>query len=96
MTQCEFVSLLTLQAAEGQEEPCFELIKIAFDDPSVLSAEYYSSAEDPEILMALIRWPSQGAFEEHMRRIEDFELFKNTQKRVDFTQITHWNPQADS
>lgn len=92
MPKTEFLSLLTLQAAEGQQEACLALLKKTFDDPSILEMQFFHAEEDPEILMVLQKWPSIGVFEEYMRKVHEEELFKNSQNVIEFVQITRWIP----
>lgn len=92
MPKTEFLSLLTLQAAEGKQQACFELLKKIFDTSSILEMQLFHSDEDPEIIMALQKWPSIGVFEEVMRQVHDEGHFKNSQDVIEFVQITRWKP----
>ncbi len=92
MPKSEFMSLLTLQTVEGKAKECLELLKGAFDDPTVLGMELFSSQEDPEILLALHRWPSFGAFQGHMKKLQDHQLFDGNKEYVDYIRVTSWNP----
>lgn len=91
MSKREFMTLLTLQAAEGKQQSCLELLRNAFDDLSMLEIEIFRSDEDPEILLAIQKWSSFGVFQEYMQKISEHELFKNTQRTIEFIQITNWN-----
>ncbi len=92
MPKEEFMSVLTLQAAEGKQEECLGLIKNAFDDPLVLSMQFFHSEEDPEILLVLQGWSSFGAFQDYMKKLQNNELFKNLENSSEYVRITHWKP----
>lgn len=96
MSKCEYFTLLTLQSAEGKQEVCLNMLKEAFNDPSMTSGEYFCSDEDPEILLAIHKWASPGVFQEYIKKIQGHELFKNTSKNHEFVQITHWRPVKES
>ncbi|MCH9632430.1 MAG: hypothetical protein S4CHLAM6_07660 [Chlamydiae bacterium] len=92
MPKEEFMSALTLQSSEGKEEDCLKLIKEIFDDPLVLSMEFFHSEEDPEILLAQQRWSSIGVFQEYMKKIQSHELFLKLENSSDYLRVTHWKP----
>lgn len=92
MPKSEYYTLLTLQSAEGKQDECLKMLKETFDDPSVISGQYYHSDEDPEILLAIFTWPSPGVFQDYLKKVQEHELFKNNLKNREFIQITHWKP----
>lgn len=92
MIKPEFYTLMTLQSAEGKQDICLNLLKEAFDDPSMTEGEYFHSSEDPEIILGIHKWSSPGVFEEYMEKINEHELILNTEKNVDFFQVTRWKP----
>lgn len=92
MPKEEFMSVLTLQAAEGKQEDCLKLIKGAFDDPLVIGMEFFHSEEDPEILLAFQRWSSFGVFQEYMKKLQENELFKLLEGSSEYVRLTHWKP----
>lgn len=90
MPKREFMTILTLQAAEGKQAVCLELLRSTFDDPSLLEMEVFQSWDDPEILLAVQKWSSYGVFQEYLQKVQETELFKNTQKLIEFIQVTNW------
>lgn len=94
MSKQEFMTLLTLQSAEGRQNECLHLLKDAFDDQSMLTMELFHSEADPEILLAIQKWSSFGVYQEYMDKIEEHELFINSNKLIDFIQVTTWKPIA--
>jgi hypothetical protein len=92
MIKPEFFTLITLQSSEGKQENCLNLLKEAFDDPSMTEGEYFTSQEDPEIILAIHKWSSPGVFEEYMEKIKEHELLINSGKNIDFFQVSRWKP----